>query len=362
MLVFINGRFASQELTGVQRSAVELLRALDQRLGDARAGAPLHLFRLLTPAGASRLPELHHIPVRRVGKHSGHLWEQLELPLYARGGLLLSLGNAGPLAKRKQIVTIHDASVFVVPETYSPAFRLWYQLLLPLLGRTVLRVVTVSQFSRSELARHAKIPVTKVAVIPNGAEHILNAAADVRILEKVGVIPGRFILAVGSQSPHKNFQLVGQGFERLARNDLHLVVAGGQNRRIFEPTSGAGLAGAKMVGYVTDGELRALYETAACFVFPSRYEGFGLPPLEAMACGCPVVVSRGGALEEVCGNAALYCDPDDPDTLVECIRRILDESGLSARLKSEGRARAAEFTWHRAATALLRLVDEAASR
>ena len=116
-----------------------------------------------------------------------------------------------------------------------------------------------------------------------------------------------------------------------------------------------------MAGYVTDGELRALYENAACFAFPSRYEGFGLPPLEAMACGCPVVVTRGGALAEVCGSAALYCDPDDPGTLVECIDRILDDSHLRAQMAADGRARAGEFTWSRAGSALLNLVDEAAA-
>ena len=112
-----------------------------------------------------------------------------------------------------------------------------------------------------------------------------------------------------------------------------------------------------LAGYVTDGELRALYERAACFVFPSFYEGFGIPPLEAMHCGCPVIVSDRASLPEVCGQAALYCNPDDPIDIAAKLRRVLTSHLLQEELREAGRARARQFSWGRAATQLEELLS-----
>jgi glycosyltransferase involved in cell wall biosynthesis len=130
--------------------------------------------------------------------------------------------------------------------------------------------------------------------------------------------------------------------------NLLLVAAGGGNNRVF---AAAAVSDPRLVstGYVTDGQLRALYEHAACFVFPSFYEGFGLPPLEAMCCGCPVVASERASMPEVCGEAALYCDPADPASLAKQLRRVLDSTALQAELRAAGHARAASFSWDRAA-------------
>jgi glycosyltransferase involved in cell wall biosynthesis len=111
-------------------------------------------------------------------------------------------------------------------------------------------------------------------------------------------------------------------------------------------------------GYVTDPELRALYENAACFVYPSLYEGFGLPPLEAMSCGCPTLVARAASLPEVCGDAALYCDPRDPASIAQQIRCLVDDTSRRADLRARGLARAREFSWDRSAGTLLKLVDD----
>jgi glycosyltransferase involved in cell wall biosynthesis len=165
------------------------------------------------------------------------------------------------------------------------------------------------------------------------------------------------ILAVGSRSPHKNLAAVVQAVSRLGGSALPLVAAGGANTRVFNPAELNGNS-FHAVGYVTDLELRALYEQAACFVYPSLYEGFGLPPLEAMTCGCPVVVSRAAALPEVCGDAALYCDPHDPENIAEQIRTVLHDSGRRAELRERGLARARCFTWGRAASALLGILAE----
>lgn len=355
MQVFLNGRFASQTVTGVQRYAGELIDALDQELKrEHPASAAVSL--LVPPK--SRLPVLDRIRVRQVGRLRGHAWEQLELPWYARGGLLVNLANTGPLLKRLQIVTMHDASPWVLPETYSLPFRLWYRLLLPQLGRVARRVVTDSEFSKAELRHHAGIPDHKLRVILLSGEHIHKAPADCTVLARLGLAPRGYVLTVGSQSPHKNVQVVLDAMRYLGEPRFAVVLAGGHNPRIFGPNRVAIAPGIKSAGYVSDGELRALYENAGCFVYPSLYEGFGLPPLEAMMCGCPVIVSQEASLPEVCGDAAVYCDPRSPKSVSESIERVMLDEGLQHQLRTLSRSRARQFSWSASARALLALIRE----
>lgn len=351
--IYINGRFLSQATTGVQRYAIEIVKALDTLVFNDGSHKRRRVV-LLTPPGTPAPGWLRLIASRSVGLLRGQVWEQLELPQYTRDGVCLNLCNTAPLAGRSTVVVIHDAGVFAVPETYSRAFRLWYQLLHPRLGRRALSIVTVSQFSRSELGRYVGIAPERIAIIPNGGEHILAQPADSGVLKRLA-LRGRYVLAVSSQSPHKNFGGIVAALQHL-RHDVELVFAGGANPRVFR-LSGTDPGKAHLAGRVTDGELRALYENAACFVYPSFYEGFGLPPLEAMTCGCPVVVSRAASLPEVCGDAAVYCDPADPADIARAIETVLGSSELQADLRKRGPERATRFTWNNAARSLLDLVD-----
>jgi glycosyltransferase involved in cell wall biosynthesis len=354
-VVEINGRFLTQATTGVQRYAAQLLKALDRQLTKDAGLQSRYRLQVITPRTPPPRPfPLHHIPTIATGRLAGHGWEQLELPIHARGRLLLNLCNTAPLLG-KTVVAIHDASVFAVPQAYSLAFRSWYRAMLPVLGKRALRVVTVSEFSRGELSRLAGIPTDKVEVIPLGAEHLLETPADTSVLARLPVAPGRYILAVGSRSPHKNLAAAIRAVAQLDSDGLPLIIAGGTNRRIFAGQGGE-VGRFHEAGYVTDGELRALYEHAACFVYPSLYEGFGLPPLEAMACGCPTVVSDIASLPEVCGNAAVYCDPRNPADIAARIRMVIQVPARQAELRQRGLARAREFTWDRAARALLDLI------
>src|SRR5690348_12164260 len=206
--VFINGRFASQPVTGVQRVARQLVRGLDRELSRNFGMAERLSVEVLAPRNASRLPVLERIRSRTVGRLTGQAWEQLELPGHARGGVLLNLANTAPLLQRNELVMIHDASVFAYPQTYTPIFRWWYRALLPHLGTRVRRVLTVSAFSRDELVRRAGIPFSKIDVIHLGAEHILEAAPDMGVFQRLPVRCGEYVLTVGSQSPHKNVGVV----------------------------------------------------------------------------------------------------------------------------------------------------------
>ncbi len=346
MNLVINGRFLAQAVTGVQRVARELVAA-----ADALAGQGLWPpSRLVAPADA-KLPNLKAISAETVGPLSGQAWEQIALPCAVRQGWLLNLGNTAPLAAgARQTVLIHDAGAFDTPASYSLAFRTWYRLLQQALARFGARIVTVSQFSRGRIAAALRLDPATIAVIPEGSEHILREIPDSTVLARNGLLPRRYLLAVGTGAAHKNLTLLAAARVFLAERGLALVVAGRADPAVFRP-AGA-LEGAISVGRVSDGELRALYENASALLFPSRYEGFGLPPLEAMACGCPVIAGKAGAVPEVVGEDALLFPPDDASALIAALDHLLADADLINRLREAGRRRAARFTWRAAAEAL----------
>ncbi|MEO0855017.1 MAG: glycosyltransferase family 1 protein, partial [Cyanobacteria bacterium J06648_11] len=316
--IYINARFLSQRLTGVQRYAFELVKTLDRLLADATLPDDI-TFTLVAPAKILTTPTLACIELRQVGRLSGHLWEQVELPLYTAGHPLVSLCNTAPLAKTEQVLTIHDAAVYGAPDAYSFAFRSWYRLLFSTLGRRLRAVITVSEFSKSELLHYCSIPAERLHVIYSGREHAVATPADASILLEHHLSDRPYLLAVSSLSPHKNFSGIVKALEILEADagEFDVAIAGGANPSVFSQDSHPLSDRVKYVGYVSDAQLRALYENARGFIYPSFYEGFGLPPLEAMSCGCPVIVSQAASLPEVCGDAALYCDPHDPGDIAD---------------------------------------------
>jgi glycosyltransferase involved in cell wall biosynthesis len=343
--VFVNGRFLSQPVTGVQRFSAEIVGAIDALM----AAGEWPETALLTPPrngeGASAsIGASWRLRERPVGQRQGHLWEQIDLPRAARDGVLVNLGNTAPLlAGRGQVVVIHDAGVFDTPSSYSWKFRLWYKGLQHALARAGARITTVSEFSRQRIASCLDIDPDRIAVIYEGADHILRAPADTETLGRHGLEPGRFALVVGSRVAHKNLAALTEVAAALRRRGMVIAVAGGGNKEVFQAATDA--LGTQRLGRTTDAELRALYENAACLLFPSRYEGFGLPPVEAMACGCPVIASGGGAVEEVCGDSALYFDTDLPQTIVAAIERLLEEPGLAEDMRARGLRRAGALSW-----------------
>lgn len=362
MRLFINGRFFTQRQTGVQRMALETVRALDGLLGT-EAGRGLEVT-LLAPAGAT-VPAFEHIAVRKGGLlGGGYGWEQLDLPRLALGGVLLNLCNLGPVLKYRQVVVVHDATPRVMPQAFSPAFRATYRVLVPLLGMTAARLVTISEFSRREIAQWYGIQGKRLAICAEGGEHILRQPADRGVLRKNGLEGRRFFLAVGVGSRNKNTELVAAAFERAGLADVHLVMTGARERRVHREAEDRSFASEVVhyAGHVSDAELRALYEQALALVYPSRYEGFGLPPLEAMTCGCPVVISDQPALLEIAGDseAVLVTGMDDAEGLARTMTQLAQDDELRRRLSDRGRAHAARFTWKNTAAILLDLCREAA--
>ncbi len=334
----LNGRFYGQRVTGVQRYAREIARALD---ADRRmSGLAL---RVLTPAGSAIDPELGGVEWRGVGPLRGHAWEQLTLPARCRGPLL-NLCNTAPAVKTDQVVCIHDANIFLQPESYSLAFRTLYRSLLPAVGRRSARVTTVSSFSASQIDEHLGIERRKIEVVPNGHEHVFRwSAASSRVGERLR--PGRpFVLLLGSNARHKNAGLILGQAEALDALGLDLVVVGGSDK-IFASVTGVSRSNILRLGAVSDDDLAYLYAEALCLAFPSLTEGFGLPVLEAMASGCPVVSSDRSSMPEVCGDAALMASPDDPGAWRRHFAALAASRSLRGELREAGRVRCGRFSW-----------------
>ncbi len=346
----INGRFLGQRFSGVQRFATEITTAWAALAAAGEAPPAL----LLAPPGA---PDFPGFEVRRVGTRQGQAWEQLDLPRALAGRILVNLGNTAPLlAGSRQAVVIHDAGVFDTPESYSRAFRTWYRLLHHGLAWRGARLLTVSEFSKGRIAHHLRIPPARIGVVGEGGEHILRVPADLGVLAQYGLEPQRYALNVGNRAAHKNLGGQGEAAALLAARGLKLAAVGGGGA-VFAGAEAAQGAAVVPLGRVSDAELRALYENALCLIFPSRYEGFGLPPMEAFNCACPVLAAEAGSLPEVCGEAALWFDPAQPATLAAALQRLLDEADLAATLRARGRQQAQRYTWPNGARTLLRHLE-----
>ncbi|MEI5998543.1 glycosyltransferase family 4 protein [Paraburkholderia bengalensis] len=353
--LLINGRFLGRRATGVDRFAFETIRALDQLI-DLRdpliAGLQVEI--IVPESLAAMSNPFRHVALRASGKGGGLRWEQLALPQAARGRLLLNLCNSGPMMYHRQVTVLHDAAPTRVPDSYSRSFVAWYRLMAPRLGRVSQRVITVSEFSRRELCDAYRIPAGKIGVVSESGEHMLRVQEDEGTVAPT--LNGRpFVLAVGSLNRHKNFRLVAEAARLIDDAQFDIVVVGGGDARVYGAGKDALPAFVKHLGYVSDGELAALYRRAACFVYPSRYEGFGLPPVEALALSCPVIASRLPAVQEACGDAVLYTSPDDPAELARLLERITADAALRATLRERGRARTQELTWRATAA---RLIEE----
>jgi glycosyltransferase involved in cell wall biosynthesis len=347
--IYINGRFYSQKITGVQRYSRELIRVMDQVLSDSTYDA--YKMICLVPRNIGNLPSFENIEIKPVGVLGGNFWEQLELPLHVRDGVLYSPANIGPVVTSRQVLTIHDASVYVFPEAYSWLFRTKYKQFFKVYARKVRWVITDSQFSKSELVRICHFDPNKLSVIFPGYEHLIHAKPDSAILDKLGLEKKGYYLAVGSLSPHKNFQLILDALELLEDESIKLVVTGGKFSRVFQDKGLEFPKNIQLTGYVSDEALAALYGQAKALVLPSLYEGFGFPILEGLALGCPVVSSTAASLPEVGGDVVTYFDPTDPQALAD----ILSKESFSYDPKAV-RTQLDKFNWERTAHQVLDLL------
>ncbi|MEJ7789518.1 MAG: glycosyltransferase family 1 protein [Thermoleophilaceae bacterium] len=329
----INARAAiRREIGGVERVAREMALWLP-RVSPGR-------YRVIAPR-----PALAH---RR-----GQVWEQLALPALARGsGALLCPANLAPVAGRRNVVMLHDVAPFV-GDWYGSVYGNWHRLLLPRIARGALRLIAPSETVRGQLVERLGADPNRTRVIPLGVDPGFGRAADPEHARARYGLERPYVLAVGSDLPRKNFALLDRLAGPLRSEGLDVVLAG-TGRSYMQ----GGDYAARVLDYVEDGDLPGLYAGAAVFAMPSLYEGFGLPCLEAMACGTPVVASTSAALPESCGEGALFADPHDPEAFAEALIRAATDPAERSRLVAAGHERAASLTWERTARAVDAVIGE----
>ena len=327
--VIINARSLSQPQTGVQRFSREIIRRLEPEARVVGKGAPPNSI-------------------------IGTIWEQLILPQHISGSeLLFSPANTGPLHVANQVIVIHDLSVIEHPEWYSAMFSAWYRFLIPRLARQTKKIITVSKFSKKKIVDLLQVSDSKVAVVSNGvSDHFYPRAADETTLLKNKLeLPDRYFLFVGSLLPRKNLQGLFAAWRIVAERlyDAGLVIIGSGNKIYRKQTFEDIPRGIMFLGYVDERLLPLIYSGAEALVYPSYYEGFGLPVLEAMACGTPVIAARTSALPEVVGDAGLLVDPTDTVGMAEHMLNIYSDVDLKNDMINAGLRRAELYSWDVAA-------------
>jgi glycosyltransferase involved in cell wall biosynthesis len=362
--VWVNSRFLSRKITGVERVAHEILRSLALNFlnpeGVYKHKNGLITFKLVleNDAPAVTVDYAHGWEKARIGGFKGHAWEQLNLAIFKPNDWVLSLCNTGPMLRRNHAIFFHDAQVYAIPSNFDWKFRSWYHLLINTAGRMSKVLFTNSAFSKSELSLYTKIDPTKFAVNHLGCDHMLRLTAELpkELMTRLNHQP--YVLAVSSASPNKNFEGVLKALELMGSNAPHCVIVGQQYSKVFK---GSKLDNTRVIemGYVSDEVLAGLYKHAMCLIYPSFYEGFGLPPLEAMLLGCPVIASNRSSLPEVCGDAALYCDPGDPQTIASAILKLTEQPDMVERLRTKSKEHAASFTWEKSAERTLEVLCKA---
>ena len=270
------------------------------------------------------------------------------------------------------IVQVHDLSFLRVPDAAPPALKAWLERVVPASVRRADFVLADSHATRQDLIEFfAVTPHSKIGVLHGGVNARFGpraASAQLTVRRKYGLDDWPFILSVGTVQPRKNYGRLVESLARLRAddNDLHLVIAGGTgwlSDPFYEQLRNSGLGDVvHLTGYVADEDLPALYSAATVFAFPSLYEGFGFPVLEAMACGVPVVTSNLSSLPEVAGDAALLVDPYDVAALSDALGRIVHDSALRQRLVQAGYRQAEHFSWQRAARDLLAVYKSLGAR
>ena len=269
----------------------------------------------------------------------------------------------------RYVVTIHDVIPLILPETFTLRHRLVVRTALARVRRTADLALVPSLAVKGDVVRRLGLPEDRVVVTSEGCEPRFRPAGPASfagVAARYG-LPRRYVLAVGTLEPRKNLTTLLHAFARLREDgdvdlELQLVLAGARgwlDEPIFRTVRALGLEQAvRFPGFIDDDDLPAVYSGAALFVFPSLYEGFGLPLLEAMACGVPVITSNVASMPEVAGDAAVLVDPRDAGGLASAIARALRDEGLRARLRAAGLARAGQFSWE---TAARRTLDAYAS-
>ncbi|MDX6611477.1 MAG: hypothetical protein QOD75_663 [Blastocatellia bacterium] len=377
MRIALDGIPLNQELTGVGHYTLELARALaaGSSADEVEIVSPLAFLPLPGDSGASNgaPPNLKFIRAN-VGSITRHWWT-IGLPRYVQKrsfDLFHGTNFEVPLWKKcPTVLTIHDLSLFLFPEVHEKTRVKRAHRRLPLMARAATMIITPGESVRQEVCEHLKISAAKVVAVPEAPRNVfrrLGSAETLAVGKRLG-IGDDFLLYVGTIEPRKNLLRLVQAFTEVAAGrpgTLQLVLAGKrgwltQDLFDFVETS-AMKESVKFTGYLTDEELCALYSSCRAFIYPSLYEGFGLPVLEAMACGAPVIASAIPSIAAVTGRAACLVAPEDVSQLARTMRDVIEDQGRQQELSLAGQQRASMFSWAETARLTREVYSEAIAR
>lgn len=304
MKVIINGRFLLHRVTGVERYAREILSELDKIIEPES-------IEMAVPPEVEDIPDYRNIKVVQVGRLHNRLWEHISFPwyVYKNRGVSLNLCNVAPLID-PGIVAIHDMKIRAHPEYFSEKFKIWYRLLFINEIRRAKIIITVSDFSKHEIMKYYNVVGSKIMVIPDAWQHYKRIRYDENTLVKYNLLKGQYFFAMGSMEPNKNFKWIAEQARKMP--DQTFAIAGSINEKVF--TDGLGFEcpnNMRLLGFVSDDEAKTLMRDCKAFLFPSIYEGFGIPPLEAMSAGCKsIVVSDIDVMWEIFSESVSYIKND----------------------------------------------------
>ncbi|MEJ7821378.1 MAG: glycosyltransferase family 1 protein [Chitinophagaceae bacterium] len=355
-MIYINGRFLTQRLTGVQRYAFEITKRLTAHYQN-------NLCILIPNVSINHSYETKNLPVKVIGKITNTLWEQIDLPIYLQQKdkpLLINLVNTAPCFYKNQIVCIMDMTIYVNPKWFSKYFVFYYKIIVPQISKNSKKVITISESSKKDIVQYLQISAEKIEIIsPAVSDKFYKHNIGSNILVKLNLNHNQYILSVSSLDPRKNFKRLIEAYNFLHK-EIPLVIVGSEGKVFADEGLKIMLKEKNIIftGYVNDDDLITLYSSAKFFVYPSLYEGFGIPPLEAMACGCATIVSNTSSLPEVCDNASLYVNPTDTQSINIAIQQLLKNDDLRNQLIARGKEQVKKFSWDISARKLISVIEK----
>jgi glycosyltransferase involved in cell wall biosynthesis len=350
--IYIAARFLTQPITGVQRFGIGLSKAIKKLSKNYD-----YNISFISPKNVIHKEIANFLEVKFVGSLKGQLWDQVSLLkfLKSKGNpLIVNFSNTLPGFYENKIVTIPDIIYLKYPVSYS--YKKYYEIVFPLMIRFSRHIITISKFSKKEISACFGINEDKISVIYIGI--------DERFKPQKLKNHGMYILGVSSIAYHKNFIKLIEAFSYLKTKNVKLYIVGGVNEKIFGKDSTKILnyiknnENIKFLGRVNDDTLIQLYSNALCFVYPSLYEGFGLPPLEAQACGCPVVISDIPVFREIYGDSALYFNPLDSQDIANKIEEMINNKYLRDILIKRGFENSKKYSWENSAKQFFSVLEK----
>lgn len=328
-------------MTGVQRYAMEVARRLKKHYGDK--------ILVVAPNNIELKEEARELGAQVIGTHTGYYWEQVELPKFLKeheSPLLLCLTNIAPLFYKNKMTVVHDVAFCVYPQTFSKKVLMLYKFMFPIILKTSKTVFTVSEYSKQEILKYYRIDAEKVKVAYPGYNTFFHhVSPKEKNTEK-------YVLAVSSLNYRKNFIRILQAFEQATKEHtgepLKLYIVGDITSPAFKSINISAYTknpAFRFLGRVSDERLRELYSQAVCFLYPSLYEGFGLPILEAQACRCPLITANVTSMPEVARDSALLCDPTSVEEIKQAILQLTSQPELREEYIKKGEENVQNFSY-----------------